>query len=303
MRQPRAQRSAKVLPGLARRSPSELPGLQAALKLARLDHPGGRGLAEALSGGPPLQLLKNAKADDVASLIFTSGTTGKPKGVMLSHRNFTSLVAKLAGVFPLEPGDGVLCVLPLHHTFEFTVRPAPAALARRADHLPRRAQRRSPRRRARERQHHRHGRRAGALAAAAAARSTAGAGGQAGASVEQVEQGADRRQRRAAQPASTCNLGKLLFWPVHRKLGGQLRLLISGGSALPPEDHEALPRPRLQPLRGLRPHRGVAGAHGDARADKRIAGTVGAPLPGHRRADRPARRPRRRRGGRARART
>ena len=57
--------------------------------------------------------------EDVASLIYTSGTTGKPKGVMLTHRNFASLVAKLAGIFELGPGDGLLSVLPLHHTFEF----------------------------------------------------------------------------------------------------------------------------------------------------------------------------------------
>ena len=53
-------------------------------------------------------------------LMYTSGTTGKPKGVMLTHRNFTTLVAKLSGLFDLGPGDGLLSVLPLHHTFEFT---------------------------------------------------------------------------------------------------------------------------------------------------------------------------------------
>src|SRR5205823_9483577 len=58
--------------------------------------------------------------DDVASLLYTSGTTGTPKGVMLTHANFTSLIAALAPIFPLGPGDRVLSVLPLHHTFEFT---------------------------------------------------------------------------------------------------------------------------------------------------------------------------------------
>src|SRR6202042_3724749 len=57
---------------------------------------------------------------DVASILFTSGTTGTPKGVKLSHANFTSLIAQLAPLFPLRPGDRVLSVLPLHHTFEFT---------------------------------------------------------------------------------------------------------------------------------------------------------------------------------------
>ena len=63
---------------------------------------------------------KSAAPDDVASLIFTSGTTGNPKGVMLTHRNFASLVAKLAASFDFGVGDGLLSVLPLHHTFEFS---------------------------------------------------------------------------------------------------------------------------------------------------------------------------------------
>ncbi|MBC7793852.1 MAG: AMP-binding protein, partial [Clostridia bacterium] len=53
----------------------------------------------------------------VASLVFTTGTS---KGVMLSHRNFTFEVSRLAGIFPLDEKDHLLSVLPLHHTFEFT---------------------------------------------------------------------------------------------------------------------------------------------------------------------------------------
>ena len=59
-------------------------------------------------------------AQSVASLIFTSGTTGRPKGVMLSHRNLTSMVSMLSSVFDMDTSDGVLSVLPLHHTFEFS---------------------------------------------------------------------------------------------------------------------------------------------------------------------------------------
>ena len=56
----------------------------------------------------------------MASLIFTSGTTGKPKGVMLTHRNFTFMVAELSKIFEFGVNDGMLSVLPLHHTFEFS---------------------------------------------------------------------------------------------------------------------------------------------------------------------------------------
>ena len=55
----------------------------------------------------------------MASLIFTSGTTGKPKGVMLTHRNFTFMVSELSKIFEFGVNDGMLSVLPLHHTFEF----------------------------------------------------------------------------------------------------------------------------------------------------------------------------------------
>ncbi len=58
--------------------------------------------------------------DGIASLIFTSGTTGDPKGVMLTHENFTSLLASMAQVFKISHRDGFLSVLPLHHTFEFS---------------------------------------------------------------------------------------------------------------------------------------------------------------------------------------
>jgi long-chain acyl-CoA synthetase len=56
----------------------------------------------------------------LASIVFTSGTTGTPKGVMLTHGNFTAQIASLGRVFALGGGDVVLSLLPLHHTFEFT---------------------------------------------------------------------------------------------------------------------------------------------------------------------------------------
>jgi long-chain acyl-CoA synthetase len=58
--------------------------------------------------------------DDLAVLIYTSGTTGSSKGVMLTHGNLGSDVAHTAQIVYFGPGDGMLSVLPLHHTFEAT---------------------------------------------------------------------------------------------------------------------------------------------------------------------------------------
>ncbi|MFC1510903.1 AMP-dependent synthetase/ligase [Candidatus Margulisiibacteriota bacterium] len=58
--------------------------------------------------------------DDLAAIVYTSGTTGFPKGVMLTHRNIMSNVIAVASLFNLGPKDNFLSVLPLHHTFETT---------------------------------------------------------------------------------------------------------------------------------------------------------------------------------------
>lgn len=58
--------------------------------------------------------------DDLAGIVYTSGTTGRPKGVMLTHRNIVSnMKATLECVSPI-PGDIFLSFLPLSHTFERT---------------------------------------------------------------------------------------------------------------------------------------------------------------------------------------
>lgn len=58
--------------------------------------------------------------DHLAAIVYTSGTTGNPKGVMLTHRNLLSNATAGASCFALGPGDNFLSVLPLHHTFETT---------------------------------------------------------------------------------------------------------------------------------------------------------------------------------------
>ena len=57
--------------------------------------------------------------DDPMVIIFTSGTTGKAKGVVLCQKNFTSVTNSAIPRMRLGPGDRVLAVLPLHHVFGF----------------------------------------------------------------------------------------------------------------------------------------------------------------------------------------
>ena len=60
----------------------------------------------------------DAKPDDTATIIYTSGTMGQPQGVVLTHANIVSNVQSTAEVFPLGPTDVLLSFLPLSHVFE-----------------------------------------------------------------------------------------------------------------------------------------------------------------------------------------
>jgi acyl-[acyl-carrier-protein]-phospholipid O-acyltransferase/long-chain-fatty-acid--[acyl-carrier-protein] ligase len=64
---------------------------------------------------------KKTTLDDLATIIFSSGSTGEPKGVMLSHYNILSNVEQCAQTFSLRPHDRILGILPFFHSFGFTV--------------------------------------------------------------------------------------------------------------------------------------------------------------------------------------
>jgi long-chain acyl-CoA synthetase len=190
----------------------------------------------AVSGpGIDLQARTLPSSSELASILFTSGTTGEPKGVMLSHGNFCALIGSLLAVFPVTGGDRMLSVLPLHHTFEFTCGLLMPLAAGATVYTPDAVV----------------GERV--LYAMKAGRITAIVG------VPALWQLLERRitkqtQDRGELQSSIFNTllkinkslgkkfgvsaGKLLLKPVHDQFGGHLRVLISGGSALPPAVHE-----------------------------------------------------------------
>jgi len=266
---------------LSEEAARDLPGLWRALASAGLQTQVFT-LAQAMEGDDTAPdriaaLPKLVSPDDVASLIFTSGTTGQPKGVMLTHRNFASLVPKLAGSFDFGVGDGLLSVLPLHHTFEFSAGLlTPLSRGAEITYLD-------------ELTTDRLG------DVFETGRITAMVGVPAlwsllhrkmtqefaakPALVEQAIRGlmsahAELRNRR------NINLGKLLFWPIHRRFGGRIKFLVSGGSALPDDVHQAFHALGFDLAEGYGLTEAAPVLTVSAAGNRRQVGTVGKALPG-----------------------
>ncbi len=174
-------------------------------------------------------LPARVQAQTVASLIFTSGTTGQPKGVMLSHKNFANMVSMLASVFDMTTRDGVLSVLPLHHTFEFSTGfLTPLSRGAQITYLPELS--------------------GEELARAITNGHVTGMVG-VPALWELLHRRIMNRLRERGEwigevadvlmaanswlrDNTPLNLGQIVFRPIHTGLGGRIRYLISGGSAL-----------------------------------------------------------------------
>jgi len=66
--------------------------------------------------------IEQGNLDDLATIIFTSGTTGEPKGVMLTHKNIVHQAVAAPAILNNKPGDIWLTVLPVWHSFERAVQ-------------------------------------------------------------------------------------------------------------------------------------------------------------------------------------
>ncbi|MDT5018731.1 MAG: hypothetical protein QOD39_4891 [Mycobacterium sp.] len=77
--------------------------------------------ADLLAQGTPVPQVSFAPSSHNAALPYSSGTTGNPKGVMLTHRNLVANVAQIRPLHGMVPDDVVLAVLPFFHIYGMTV--------------------------------------------------------------------------------------------------------------------------------------------------------------------------------------
>jgi long-chain acyl-CoA synthetase len=100
----------------------ELPGLEMVVCMDEVDN-GSRAISfDELDrrGRHSREKLPNIKPSDIASILYTSGTTGQAKGVLLSHENIVSDIDAMTRMITILGNDMFLSVLPIHHAFECT---------------------------------------------------------------------------------------------------------------------------------------------------------------------------------------
>ncbi len=104
--------------GVARRAAELVGGIE---EIFVCDHAEGhRSVLDMLASTAPEPRLTIDPSEDVAALPYSSGTTGVPKGVMLTHRSIATNLAQLDPFIPMGPGDRILAVLPFFHIYGLT---------------------------------------------------------------------------------------------------------------------------------------------------------------------------------------
>ncbi len=213
----------------------------------------------------------------VASLIFTSGTTGTPKAVMLSHKNFVNMISMLSSVLDMDITDGVLSVLPMHHTFEFSAGfLTPFSNGTQITYLNELS--------------------GEELARAIENNHVTGMVG-VPALWEMLHRRIKTRMRERGdwfadladnviefnawvRDNTPFNLGPIIFFPIHQGMGGRMRYLISGGSALSEKVQKDLHGLGFTVLEGYGLTESSPVLTVTRPENKLIRGSVGKPLPG-----------------------
>ncbi|HXR46194.1 MAG TPA: long-chain fatty acid--CoA ligase [Candidatus Limnocylindrales bacterium] len=103
----------------------ELAAARPLLKMLKVEEFAGRGSAESHPSRSGIANRKSQIVDrmesDLAALLYTSGTTGHPKGAMLTHGNFLHNVASCVEALKVQEDERVIVALPQFHSFMFTV--------------------------------------------------------------------------------------------------------------------------------------------------------------------------------------
>jgi long-chain acyl-CoA synthetase len=208
--------------------------------------------------------------DDLAEVVFTSGTTGDPKGAMLSHRNILSNAIAASQIFPIGPKQRLLSFLPLSHMFEqlggfFTVLLAGASVIYPTSRQPAVVRRTFKERKV-----------SMVLITPAVVKSLMLA-------IERTAEAQGKKElferlRRVARRLP-MGLRRLVFFSVHRQFGGRFRYIISGGAALDPALGESWRELGIDVIQGYGTTECSPGLTFN-RVDLNRLGSVGTPLPG-----------------------
>jgi long-chain acyl-CoA synthetase len=218
---------------------------------------------------PPLEKAA-LTGDDLAEVVFTSGTTGDPKGAMLSHRNILSNAIAASQIFPIGPKQRLLSFLPLSHMFEqlggfFTVLLAGASVIYPTSRQPAVVRRTFKERKV-----------SMVLITPAVVKSLMLA-------IERSAEAQGKKElfeklRRVARHLP-MELRRIVFFSVHRQFGGRFRYIISGGAALDPALGESWRELGIDVIQGYGTTECSPGLTFN-RVELNRLGSVGTPLPG-----------------------
>ncbi|HEX3244026.1 MAG TPA: AMP-binding protein, partial [Chloroflexota bacterium] len=178
--------------------------------------------------------------EQLAALMFTSGTTGIPKGCMITHANISSQVETIPERVHLDTSSRLASILPLSHLLGLTGELYALSAGAAIHYVPSRRPADVLRVLSEQRITH--------MVVVPQLLTIMGR------SIEQelAEKLPERALSwaRALAPRLPLSARRALYWPVHQRLGGHLRMFLSGGAALPDETHQLWERLGVRIVQG-----------------------------------------------------